>query len=67
MDAALAMEQAMSNPAAGRELAFRMRDARWLASDGWVKMAQKVNGVEIHYVRNAVTEAIGDFKFVGLP
>jgi len=28
-------------------------------------MAQNINGVEIHYVRNTLTGAVEDFKFVG--
>ncbi|WP_434572508.1 filamentous hemagglutinin N-terminal domain-containing protein [Pseudomonas sp. Z3-8] len=59
----LAMEQAISNPAAGRPLPVPMTDARWPATDGWVKTAQNINGIEIHYVRNSVTGAIDDFKF----
>ena len=32
-----------------------------------VKMAQNVNGIEIHYVRNTITGAVDDFKFAGGP
>jgi RHS repeat-associated protein len=60
----LAMQAAKSNPAAGRVLEVTMSDARWPASAGWVKMAQNVNGVEIHYVYNARTGLATDFKFV---
>ncbi|ECA5251941.1 hypothetical protein CSM15_005047 [Salmonella enterica subsp. diarizonae] len=59
----LSMEQAMSNPAAGRQLPVPMTDPRWPRSDGWVKMAQNINGVEIHYVRNIKTGQVDDFKF----
>ncbi|MPQ69198.1 MULTISPECIES: filamentous hemagglutinin N-terminal domain-containing protein [unclassified Pseudomonas] len=59
----LAMAEAMSNPAAGRPLPVPMTDSRWPAQDGWVKTAQNVNGVEIHYVRNSITGAVDDFKF----
>jgi hypothetical protein len=59
----LAMEQVMSDPAAGLRLPTPMTDPRWPASDGWVKMAQNVNGVEVHYVRNTKTGAVDDFKF----
>ena len=59
----LAMEQAISNPAAGRQLPVPMTDSRWPAADGWVKSAQNINGIEIHYVRNSITGAIDDFKF----
>jgi filamentous hemagglutinin len=40
-----------------------MTDSRWPAKDGWVKMAQNINGVEVHYVRNSVTGDIDGFKF----
>ena len=59
----LAMKQAMSDPAAGRQLRITMTDPRWLAKDGWVKMSQNVNGNEIHYVRNTITGQVDDFKF----
>jgi hypothetical protein len=58
-----AMEQAISNPAAGRPLPVPMTDSRWPETDGWVKSAQNINGIEIHYVRNSITGAIDDFKF----
>jgi filamentous hemagglutinin len=60
------MEQAQSNPtAAGTEIPLKggMNDPRWPGSDGWVKMGQNVNGVEIHYVRNVNTGEVADFKF----
>ncbi|MFD2426321.1 hypothetical protein ACFSUI_22360 [Ralstonia solanacearum] len=59
------MLQTMSNPEAGTVVPLRkgMTDSRWLSSDGWVKMTQNVNGVEIHYVRNTKTGAVDDFKF----
>ncbi|HCV65646.1 MAG TPA: filamentous hemagglutinin [Serratia sp.] len=59
----LAMEQALSNPSAGIPLPIPLSDKRWPKEDGWVKMAQNINGVEIHYVRNAKTGQIDDFKF----
>jgi RHS repeat-associated protein len=60
----LAMKQAMSDPAAGDEIdRITMNDPRWPASDGWVKMSQNINGIEIHYVRNTITGAVDDFKF----
>jgi filamentous hemagglutinin len=59
----LSMEQAMSNPVAGRQLPLPMTDPRWPKSEGWVKMAQNVNGVEVHYVRNTKTGQVDDFKF----
>ncbi|MGM7914743.1 hypothetical protein [Yersinia enterocolitica] len=53
----------MSNATAGRPLPLPMTDTRWPKEDGWVKMAQNVNGVEIHYVMNKKTGQIDDFKF----
>jgi hypothetical protein len=60
----LAMEQVMANPS-GKQLPLKMSDKtnNLLAEDGWVKMAQNVNGVEIHYVMNMITGEIVDFKF----
>ncbi len=61
----LAMEQAKSNPAAGQPITrITMKDPDWPASQGWVKMRQNINNVEIHYVRNTNTGAVADFKFV---
>ncbi len=59
----LAMQQVMSNHTAGRQLPVPMTDPRWPASDGWVKMSQNVNGVEIHYVYNRISGTVDDFKF----
>jgi hypothetical protein len=60
----LAMEEAQSNPTAGRVLTrITMSDSRWPAEEGWVKMQQNVRGVTIHYVYNPVMDAVDDFKF----
>ncbi|MDR3413001.1 MAG: hypothetical protein P4L87_18960, partial [Formivibrio sp.] len=61
----LAMKAVMSDPVAGTVVPMRraMTDSRWPGSEGWVKMTQNVNGVEIHYVRNVRTGAVDDFKF----
>ena len=59
---ALAIQQAMQNPSAGRVLDLPMTDPRWLAADGWVKMARNVFGKEVHYVWNRITGAVDDFK-----
>lgn len=58
----LAMEAVMSNPR-GVDLPTKMSDPRWLAADGWVKRAQHVNGIEIHYLYNKITGEYDDFKF----
>jgi hypothetical protein len=41
-----------------------LKDSRWPAGDGWVKMQQIENGVNVHYVLNTKTGAVDDFKFV---
>lgn len=61
----LAMTQVRSAPAGVQIRGVARTDPRWPAADGWVKMQQVVNGVNIHYVRNTVTGAVDDFKFVG--
>lgn len=58
------MTEVRSAPAGAQLQRVTMSDPRWMASDGWVKMQQIVNGVNIHYVRNTVTGAVDDFKFV---
>ena len=64
----LAIEQAMSRPAAGQVLPIKMSDPRWPASDGWVKMQQMVKPggepINVHYLQNTVTGAVDDFKIV---
>jgi len=59
----LAIEQALLNPEAGHQLSIPMSDKRWPKEDGRVKMAQNINGVEVHYVRNTTTGQVDDFKF----
>jgi RHS repeat-associated protein len=59
----LAMQQAKSNPYAGKQLPVPMTDPSWPADQGWVKMAQNVNGIEIHYNLNTETGETGDWKF----
>jgi filamentous hemagglutinin len=61
----LAMEEAQSNPTAGRVITrITMNDARWPGEEGWVKMQQYVNGIVIHYTCNPLINAVDDFKFV---
>ena len=60
----LAMEQAKSNPTQGTELtSIKLDNPRWPSSEGWVKMAKTINGVEIHWVRNKITGTVADYKF----
>ena len=58
------MEEVKSNPS-GRQLPIQMSDAKngLFAKDSWVKKAQNVNGVAIHYVKNIRTGKTIDFKF----
>jgi RHS repeat-associated protein len=58
----LAMEQAMSNVHDGRVILDRINDPVW-PEEGWVKMTQHINGVEVHYLLNQLTGAVDDFKF----
>ena len=65
----LAMEQAMSNPLAGKQIPIELRDPRWLASEGWVKMQQRFvfadnTTATIHYVLNRTLQLMDDFKFI---
>lgn len=60
----LAMTEVRSAPAGTQLQRITMTDPRWPAGDGWVKMQQVVNGATIHYVRNIMTGAVDDFKFV---
>ncbi|TNC31266.1 hypothetical protein FHE65_31825 [Mumia zhuanghuii] len=60
----LAMTEVRSAPG-GRVLSrIKMGDPRWDAKDGWVKMQQIVEGVNVHYARNTATGAVDDFTFV---
>lgn len=58
-----ALDLIKENPQYGNRLPVTMRDSRWSADDGWVKMEQTVDGVEIHYVYNTRTGVADDFKF----
>lgn len=40
-----------------------MTDSRWPAADGWIKMTQNINEIEIHYLFNNRTQEVDDFKF----
>ena len=58
-----AMREAQSNPQAGQPGGKKpLGDNRWPASDGWVKMRQNINGVEVHYNYNTRTGATDDWK-----
>jgi filamentous hemagglutinin len=58
------MKQVIADPLKGaKQLDIVMNDSRWLSSEGWVKMAVNINGVEIHFVYNTITKMFDDFKF----
>lgn len=60
----LALEQVMSSPRSGEVMAnIALGDTRWPSDQGWVKMKQNVNGVEIHYVYNTRNGSVDDYKF----
>ena len=61
----LAMDQVKSNPLDGAtKIPITMKDPRWPANEGWVKMSSNVNGVKIHFVYNTIINVFDDFKFV---
>ncbi len=60
------MKKVISDPLKdAKQLNITMNDPRWLASDGWVKMARNIGGIEIHFVYNTITGLFDDPKFVG--
>ena len=66
----LAVDEVLSNPASGTQLPVKLADPRWPASDGWVKMQKVVNPggpeglINVHYLRNTITNQVDDFKIV---
>ena len=62
----LAMEEVVSKASDvdfGKILPSKLKDSRWHSDDGWVKVQQKVNDINIHFVRNTKTGQVDDFKF----
>lgn len=58
------MEQVKSNPLLGaKKLPVTMTDSRWHYSEGWIKMTNNVNGIEVHFVYNTRYHLFDDFKF----
>ncbi len=55
----------MSDPASGFVVPLKkgMTDPRWPGSDGWQKMSQNINEIEIHYVYKPITGQVDDYKF----
>ena len=62
----LAIEEAASNPGGGTIVRITMKDPRWPASQGWVKMQQIIRPggepINVHYVLNKLTGWADDFK-----
>ena len=62
----LAMEQVRADPLSNSTtIPIKMTDPRWPSTEGWVKKANNVNGVEIHFVYNEILYLFDDFKFKG--
>ena len=61
----LAMQEIISNPAAGMIIKKAISDSRW---KGWSKMSNRTaHGVEIHYNalwKDGAIKAVDDFKFI---
>jgi hypothetical protein len=47
----------------GDVLPVRMKDPRWPADEGRVKLPQTVDGIEIHHVHKEGTDIFRDFKY----
>jgi filamentous hemagglutinin len=62
----LAIEQAMSRPMAGKPVPISLKDTRWPASEGWMKMEQIIypggDPVKVHYNLNKTLQLMDDFK-----
>ncbi len=61
-----AMRKVLTEPNVGTNLnqkGLTMSDPRWPATDGWIKMARNINGVELHWLKNSITGFFDDFKF----
>ncbi|WP_169823641.1 glycoside hydrolase domain-containing protein [Anaerobium acetethylicum] len=65
----MAMQQVLSSPLDGAtKLPFSMKDSRWTASEGWLKMQSAVQNADdtktiIHFLYNELTHEFDDFKF----
>lgn len=60
------MTEARSNPHLARVIGLKkgMTDPRWPQHEGWQKVTYYRHDVQIHFVRNDLTNEIDDFKFV---
>lgn len=68
LDEQLAMKEVLSAPlSTATDLSkkgIKLGDGRWKPDEGWVKMSKFVNGIEIHFNYNTITELFDDFKFI---
>ena len=67
LEETLATEEVKADPALGDAISkIAMSDARWPASDGWVKMQYvrvvSYGKIVVHYLLNEMTGAVDDFK-----
>ncbi|MDT0457265.1 hypothetical protein RM550_16205 [Streptomyces sp. DSM 41527] len=53
----------MENASYGNQLPTVMKDPRWPASGGWVRMGQTLDDVEVLYVHHTNTGEAAAFKF----
>jgi hypothetical protein len=57
------LQEVRANPEGGTELwRVPQTDARWPREDGWIKMEQTVDDVDIHYQYQQGTGAVDDLK-----
>ncbi|MDQ2630631.1 MAG: SMP-30/gluconolactonase/LRE family protein [Actinomycetota bacterium] len=59
----LAMKSAKSDPAGGTTIIKELGNPKYPSSEGWVKKAQNINGVEIHYFYNEKTGVAEGWKY----
>ncbi len=58
----IVMREVKANPKAGKLILKELLDQTW-SEPGWVKLKQRINGIEIHYLYNEILNAVDDFKF----
>jgi RHS repeat-associated protein len=60
----LAIDEARANPGAGEPITFKNDDPRWPKEEGWTKMWQNHNDIEVHYQYNKRTGQVDDLKII---
>lgn len=51
-------EKSVSRLGVATEIPVVMTDKRWRCTQGWIKVSQNINGIEIRYVRNKKLELL---------